>query len=377
LIYSDKMKLILKQTETMRYKLLTLILTLALPVCLLDGQAFTEKKTFRETMSADRETTLEVDNKYGTIHITTWNKDSVEIRAEIEAFSSDLDRLRKMFQGINVNISGTRYLVRAYTSFTQSISMLFESFKGLTSKIIPYESRIQVNYFINAPEYIDMRITNKYGDVYMENNTGNLTLNLSNGAFKANILNEANGFDLVFCDATVNKLIKGRLNTSFSEVEIDESRDLTITSVSSKFYLKNTVTINTESRRDEFFVGSISSLRGNAYFSDFRIEEVQKEINMVTKYGDLDAKFIGKGIEMVTLNSGYTDISLAFDKSVSYNLDIRYLNSFMVLPEENAKLEKKVLNEEKKEYMTYGTVGRNPGNVKVIINATRGNIYLK
>jgi hypothetical protein len=255
--------------------------------------------------------------------------------------------------------------------------MLLESFKGLTSRLIPYESRIQVNYFIKAPEYIDMRITNKYGDVYMENNTGNLTLHLSTGAFKANMLNEANGFDLVFCDATVNRLVKGRMNTSFSEVEIDESTDLSISSVSSKFKLEKTGTINTESRRDEFFIGSINSLKGSSYFSDIRIEEVLKEINMVTKYGDLDAEFIGRGIEIVTLNSDFTDISLSFDESVSYNLDIRHLNAFVVLPGDDAKLEKKVLSEEKKEYMTYGTVGRNPGSVKVVIDATRGNIYIK
>jgi len=371
------MKTIPKKRQTMRYKLATLVLAIALPAELACGQAFSEKKVSREVMPVTRETTLEVDNKYGTIQITSWNKDSVEIRAEVEAFSSDLDRLRKMFQGVNVNISGSSYLVRAYTSFTQNISMLFESFKGLTSRLIPYESRIQVNYFIKAPEYIDMRITNKYGDVYMENNTGNLTLNLSNGAFKANMLNEANGFDLVFCDATVNRLVKGRMNTSFSEVEIDESTDLSISSVSSKFKLEKTGTINTESRRDEFFIGSINSLKGSSYFSDIRIEEVLKEINMVTKYGDLDAEFIGSGIEIVTLNSDFTDISLSFDESVSYNLDIRHLNAFVVLPGDDAKLEKKVLSEEKKEYMTYGTVGRNPGSVKVVIDATRGNIYIK
>src|SRR4030043_2046818 len=297
------MKTIQKNPATMRYKLMTLILTFLFTAELLHGQAFSEKKTYRETMPVTRETTLEVDNKYGTIQITSWNKDSVEIRAEVEAFSSDLDRLRKMFQGVDVNISGSSYLVRAYTSFTQNISMLFESFKGLTSKLIPYESRIQINYFVNAPEYLDMRITNKYGDVYMENNTGNLSLNLSNGAFKANMLNEAIGLDLVFCDATVNKINRGRRNTSFCEVEIDESRDLSITSVSSKFYLEKTGNLNTESRRDEFFLGTVSSLRGNSYFSDFRIDELQKEINVITKYGDLDTKFISKGIERVTINS--------------------------------------------------------------------------
>jgi len=53
------------------------------------------------------------------------------------------------------------------------------------------------------------------------------------------------------------------------------------------------------------------------------------------------------------------------------------MNTFLVLPERNASIEKKILNEDKKEYMTFGSVGRNPGNVKVMIEASRGNIYLK
>jgi hypothetical protein len=214
--------------------------------------------------------------------------------------------------------------------------------------MIPYNSKIQINYFIDAPEYLDMRITNKYGDVYMENNTGTFTLNLSNGSFKANSLNETGGIDLTFCDATINKMNGGFFNTSFSEVVIGESKDLTIT-----------------------------SLKGNSYFTDFRIEELDKEINMVTKYGSLRVGLLTPDIDLVTINTGYSDIDLTFDPSVSYNLDIRHLNTFLVLPEKNSKLEKKTLNEDEKEYMTYGTVGKNPGDVKVKIDATRGNIYLK
>lgn len=72
-----------------------------------------------------------------------------------------------------------------------------------------------------------------------------------------------------------------------------------------------------------------------------------------------------------------SDISLTFDPAVSYNLDIRHVNAFLVLPEKNSDIEKKSVNEDKKEYMTFGTVGKNPGSVKVSIDTTRGNIYIK
>jgi len=341
------------------------------------GQAFTEKRTFNETFAVNRDMALELNNKYGTIQITPWNRDSVAVRAEVEASSSDLERLRKLFNGIDVNISETSFFIRAETEFTQNISILFESFKGLTNKLIPYESRIQINYFINAPEYMDMRITNKYGDVYIENNSGKFSLNLTNGSFKANSLNDANGLTLTFCDATINKITRGHIDASFSEIVIDESEDLMITSVSSRFDLKKTGKLSTESRRDKFFIGEIRTISGDSYFTSFRIDNLQKEINLETKYGSFSADMIGKNIELVTLNTSYTDVELNFDPAVSYNLDIRHLHTFLVLPDENSKLDKRTLNEEKSEYITSGTVGRNPGNVKIMINATRGNIYLK
>jgi len=361
----------------MHYRSFFTILILLFSAELVSAQTYSEKKTYMKSLPVNREMTLEIDNKYGSIHITSWNEDSVMIKAEVEAYASDHKRLNKMFLGVDVNITGSSSLVRAQTSFIQNISLLFESFKGLTSKFIPYESKLQINYFVNAPEYMDIRITNRYGDVYMENNTGNLTLNLSNGAFKANSLNEINSAELLFCDVTINKLVKARLNASFSEVEIDESQDLIISSISSKFNLERAGIVRTESRRDKFYIGTADLLKGNSYFTDFRIEELQREINMDTKYGDLDVDFISKKIEMITINSDFTDISLTFDPSVSYSLDIRNLNTFLVLPDGVVKVEEKTLNEERKEYITYGTVGRNPGNTKVMINATRGNIYIK
>jgi hypothetical protein len=107
------------------------------------------------------------------------------------------------------------------------------------------------------------------------------------------------------------------------------------------------------------------------------VNNLRKELNLTTRYGSVSADFIEKGVESININSGYSDLSLSFEPGSSYNLDIRHINAFLVLPDKNIKTEQKALNEDRKEYLTYGTFGRNPGKVKVKIDATRGNIYLK
>jgi hypothetical protein len=324
-----------------------------------------------------RESTLEISNKYGRIEITPWNKDSAYIRAEIKAYAKDRSKVSKMFDGISVNINDSKYLVRAQTEFTSNINTLFESFKGMTSKIIQYDSHIEINYYIKIPEYLNLKIDNKYGDVYMENTTGELRITISNGSFKAGSIGKNSSINMVFCDANINSIVSGNLDASFSEVTIGSSEDLSVNSISSKYNIKKAGILRGESKRDKFFIEDIGSLQFNAYFSDYKLNNLKKEVNLTTRYGSLNADFIDKEFESVNINSNYSDISLIFDQGASYNIDIRHLNAFLVLPDKNIKTEKKALNEEKKEYLTSGTVGKSPGKSMVKIDATRGNIYLK
>jgi len=371
------MKATRKKTIAMNYKSI-LAFNLALLIFgSLSAQNDSEVRNFIKTVPVSEETSLEISNKYGTIHVTPWSKDSAYIRAEVKAFASSQTKLRKMYDGITINITDTKYKVRAETDFTQSINMLFERFKGMTSKLISYDSRVEINYYVNIPEYLNLKIDNKYGDVYMENNSGDCSVSVSNGSFKANSIGPGSSITLSFCDATINSIASGDLDASFSEVSIGNTGDISINSISSRFDIREATMISLESRRDKFFIGNIEELKGNSYFTDYNIDNLKKKLDLTTKYGNINADNIEKEFETITINSGYTDISLEFDQESSYSLDIRHINAFLVLPDRNITIEKKALNEDKKEYMTYGSTGKNPGASKLNIDANRGNIYIK
>jgi hypothetical protein len=366
-----------KKRKAMDYKIMTILSVILLKFSLLSAQYDSETRSFIKTVPVGKETTLEVSNKYGTIQITPWNKDSAYIKAEVKAYAKDHSKFGKMFDGITVNITDSKYLVRAQTEFTSNINTLFESFKGMTNKIISYDSHVEINYYINIPEYLNLKIENKYGDVYMENASGEFKISISNGSFKANSLGKKSSVNIVFCDAKINKIVSGNVDASFSELSIGETEDLSINSISSRYDIKKAGIIRGDSKRDKFFIENIESLSGIAYFTDYNVNKLTKELTLTTRYGSVNADLIEKGFESININSGYTDLSLSFEPGSSYNLDIRHVNTFLVLPDKNIKTEQKALNEDRKEYITSGIVGKNPGSVKVKIDATRGNIYLK
>lgn len=361
----------------MNYKKIISLALIIFSFSILSAQIESETRSYIKTVPVGRETTLEVYNKYGTIQITPWNKDSVYIKAEVKAIGPNKEKLSKMFDGIIVNITESKYIVRAQTEFTQNMNSLFEQFKGMTSKLISYDSKVEINYFISIPEYLNLKLENKYGDLYLENISGKLEASLSNGSFKANSINRNCVLSLAFCDANINYIASGKINSSFAEITIERADELDILSTSSRIDINNAGVIDFESRRDKFYFNNTGKLRGKSYFTDFRLDSLKTEININTMYGNVNVELIDKGFESVNITSAYTDISLETDPGSSYEFDIRHINTFLVLPDKNTKTEKKVLSEEKKEYITYGSVGNNPGASKVKIDTNRGKFYLK
>jgi hypothetical protein len=371
------MKKILKKVMTMNYKFIIILILCQLLYRPGSSQGTSEIRNFIKTLPVGKETTLEVYNKYGTIQVTQWNKDSAMVRSEIKAVASNKEKLAKMFDGISISMTESKYQIKAETEFTQNIGMLFENFKGMTSKLISYDSRVEINYYITIPEYLNLKIENKYGDVYMEDITGDFSISLSNGSFKANSLGKNSSLNLAFCDATINSIASGKIDASFSEISSKELGDITINSISSKYEIKKAAVVTIESRRDKFFIDNIKTIKGTSYFTDFNIKNLSREASLSTRYGNLEIDPIEIGFESVNLNTGYTDVSLGFEPGSSYNIDIRHLNAFVVISDKSAKTEKKILNDDKKEYITSGTAGPHPGSSKVSIDATHGDIFLK
>ncbi len=350
------------------------ILFLALPV---SAQSVSEKRSFTKSIPLKKDTRLEVNNKYGDIHITSWKKDTVHIMAEIEAFAPNQTRLQKMLDGIEINIAGTGSLVMAKTEFGKEITVLLESFKGITGKIIDYNSRVQINYYINIPDNADINIENQFGDIFMENNTGVISVSLSKGNFEATSLNRISNLSLDFGDAEIGSVKSGRINSTFSKIKISQSEDISVNSTSTRFDLGKAGKVNVESRRDKFYIGYVSGLTGISYFTDYKVDILTGNTDLDLKYGSFDAENVDGAFEKINISSDYSDITADFDPSASFEFDIRHTNAFVVLPDKNIESKKEALNEDKKEYLITGKIGNNPGSKRVKIDAKRGNICFK
>jgi hypothetical protein len=345
-------------------------------VCILHAQSFTESKKIERIFPATTSTTVEIINKYGKVHILSWDKDSVGFDIELTVKSDNLSKVKKIMENIDFDFTSTDYYVIAETEFGKRYNSLFESIKNLAESLIPSDNVVEIDYTVQVPETIELKINNRYGDVYIDNHAGNLRLNLSNGDLKVNEITGTADIQIEIGDGVINHIQEGKLDIAYSDFEIKDAGKLNIFCRSSRVNIGVINDLSLDSRRDKLFIDEINMISGETYFSDVYVYDILQELNLTMKYGSLNMENIRQEFSFLNINSNYTDINLTFDSGSSYLVDINHTNAEFTYPERLAVVEEKVLDKDAKDLNTYGKIGSSDSSSKVKVTAVKGTITI-
>jgi hypothetical protein len=317
-----------------------------------------------------RSTTVDIYNKYGKIHVISWEKDSVLIRVSLNINSSEESKLKKLKNSIDFDFTGTSYYVNAKTVLGSDNRGFFTDVMDLAGKIISTDNNVTIDYLIMIPSYAHLKLENKFGDIYVDDITGSLNVTLANGDLKANRLRGKSTINLNTGDGVINYIKDGKINIAYSTFEVKDADKLIIDSRSSNINIDHVNYIKANSRRDKFYLPSIADLYGESYFSDFNITNLSHELNFNFRYGDLTINLIDKHFSFININSEYTDLDLIFASGAVYDIDVTHSEEVVLTyPVRYARLQDKVINEDQKQMLTFGTIGYGKPTAKVQINA--------
>ncbi len=317
----------------------------------LRAQVYSDRKVRKFKVAEN--TAVEVSNKYGKIHVITWEKDSVKVEVDLRISANNYQKMEKYRDNISFQFSSNRSLIEARTVFANQGGIISD----FVDAFIP-SNQVTINYMVYVPSTINLKIENKFGDIYMDDFNGNLEIILSNGDLKANKLSGDPLFVLNAGDGVINSIRKGKVVVSYSDLRIKEMIDSKIESRSSRITLDNARDISILSRRDKFDINTISDLSVDGYFTTLAIEELKKELKASMKYGSIMVDQIDDKFSLINIDSEYTDIDLIFDRTTSYNIDIAHHNDVYInLPASLAKVQTKDLDEAEKLKLTYGKIG--------------------
>jgi len=151
-----------------------ILLALALAPCLTragDGENVEKKRTISKTYNVGPDDRLSVDNSFGNVVVTTWDKNVIQVDIEIGVRASTDDKAQRMMDEIKV----TDKQGSGEISFKTEIGKM--NSKGNNNHSDDEESRkFYVDYRISMPSKNALTIENSFGKTVIPDFTGKASL---------------------------------------------------------------------------------------------------------------------------------------------------------------------------------------------------------
>lgn len=364
------------KAETMRKpQLFGYILAAFCLISLGSNAQFTETKQIHKSFAVLPETQIDISHKYGKIDINTWDKDSVIIDIDIRVEEKKLSKLEESLRGIDFNITNNEHYLTFHTEVEKK-GMLSQEFQKFKESVLSSESNIEIDLAIWLPKTNELRVENKFGDIYIDDFDGEINISLSNGNLKAHNFSNKLDLKLSFADATVNKIEEGRLNCNFSDVYIKHANSVKINSKSTEFEFQNIVDLNAISRRDKFRIRKVEIIDAESSFSHFRIDELTDRLYIRSNYGDIEVEDANREFSKMNIESRSTDVELYFTEDSQFNFEILHSKAEIdfgpdveVIKEEEVK--------EKQTKISGAYANKSEDEIKLDIKATGGDITIR
>jgi hypothetical protein len=337
---------------------------------------FTESKQINRRFKVTPETRIEITNKYGKVKINTWNKDSIVFEIKVKVEDKKLSKLEKQISEIDFDFINSQHFIIARTKVGENRSSFEKEVTNFKETVLQSDGKIDIDVTVWMPATNQLKVENKFGDVYIDDFEGEIEIILSNGNLKSHDFEGKANLKLSFGDATINQIKTGRLECNYSEIYIKKAVKLQIISKSSDFEITEINELNTESRRDKFRIQLIDVLDARGSFSNYRVNELTGNLKLKTEYGDLDVAKVATDFKALNIESKSMDINLNFNEKSEFGFEITHTKSQTNFDRKIEVKKQEVLDEKEKKIKLSGNFGNNTKTGKLFINAVSGEINI-
>lgn len=342
------------------------------------GQTIEKSRTVTETFKLGPDTEIEIANKYGNIHLIPWEKDSIRFDIELMVRGTKQSKVDKSFDYIEFDFKTTKYYIIAQTLFAGNNSF-WSDVSDLTGAIFNSSTKTKIDYTVYLPAGAKLKISNKYGNIYTTDHSGNIEIALSNGDLKAHSFSGKAKIKSEFGNVNIKQIADGNLKISYGELHLEQAGRVIIESKSSKFYLDNIANMEIDSRRDKFYIKHIGYIHGLTNFTTVEIESLDEKLKMTTKYGDIDVQQFSDDVELFDLKADDTDVTLHFIDAKQYKLDVLVTDRTEVMYSSGIKnISSKELDNEENQIKVDCVIGSDASRtVPIRIDSHAGRLSLK
>lgn len=235
-----------------------------------------KRKTFEKTYKVNKSDVLNIENKFGRVHVNTWDRNEIQVKVDIISRASSEQNAQELLNKINIVDSRSGSIISVKTEMA--------SMKNHGGK-----KSFEINYTISMPEDNALTVKNSFGDVYLAALKGKVDVSVKYGSLKSDRMgNASNSVKIAYGTGRCGYINGGQVDIAYSNLSME----------------------------------STNGLQGSFKFGEFKIGSLAESLDIDLKYGSLRVDNISKNVRKINVASGFSPISLNFDDNTAFDFDI-------------------------------------------------------
>lgn len=295
------------------YKIIFLLLIAPILCFAKNEPTISKQKNLKKTYSVNSNAGIYIDNSYGTVFVTTWNEDKIELDITIKVSGDSEKWVNERLNNITIDLSALTNMVTAKTIIQNSK----QNHNGRNNSF-------EINYVVKIPKNGTTKINNKYGNIATTDLHGATDISCKYGKITLGKLYNTNNSILIeYCNgSTINYLKSANVTARYSEVSIDEVSKLELLSDYTDTSINNAGDVKYTSKYGAIKIQNTSKIEGQGNYMTLKIGTLRHQLKIQTKYSSLTVGLVEAKANNIAINSAYTGVKIGFDPNYVFDFDV-------------------------------------------------------
>lgn len=291
-----------------------------------DHYDYQKERKVVESFRVGSNDVVQIDNRYGSITVTHWSKNEVEIQVRIKAKANEhevalqaLDRVHIELKKEGNVVSGVTTLKPQRTTGSHSNWLNNEHTESLT-----------IDYYVSMPSTLTSDLTQKYGNINLpDQNDGICSVHIKYGNLNAGNFSRRFELEAKYGNVDLGNLAEAELEVGYiGTLTCKGGKELTIDSKYSKVKMEKVHRLDLEEKYGNLSVASLDRGSIGLKYSDGTIGFLKEELEVDDlSYGSLAIEEVSASFKRIHVEARYGNLSLKIPKSTAFTVeaeDMRY-----------------------------------------------------
>lgn len=323
-------------------------------------------KEFKQSFPAASFKELIVSNRYGNIDVRQEGEEFA-IAATVWVEAKNKAKVDEILEYIAITAKEQGSALNVESVFKKDMG-LKQTFSGVT---------VSVDYHIKVPVGKKVRLLSTDGGVSMTDFTGDLSVEIVSGNFKANTvlggefsIKQSKGEFEVEQVAVFNGEFKS------CKVKIGEGTDMKLDCNSTSLQLMEADNLTLKTSGGTCYLGMIDNLTGSSLYTKYEVQDIGDRLWMDMRWGELNVRNVHLSFSSLEVKSSSAKVGLTFMEGCGYALDINRNKNMKVELPQGVTLEAKPTTN-KNTVLETGFVGDKKYSGRVNLNLSGGSLFIQ